>query len=95
MFASSWRSPAADVRIHQTGRKNVHHPVVGDLDLTYEAMTLASERGLLLLAYGAEPGSASGDALRVLASWAATNELGSDRTSRAVPGAPTAPDEGL
>ncbi|WP_419707092.1 helix-turn-helix transcriptional regulator [Promicromonospora sp. NFX87] len=67
-FRVLWASH--DVRIHQTGKKNVHHPVVGDLDLTYEGMALASEPGLLLLAYGAAPGSATGDALRVLASWA-------------------------
>jgi MmyB-like transcription regulator ligand binding domain len=26
------------VQFHRTGRKRLHHPVVGDLDLTYEAM---------------------------------------------------------
>ncbi|WP_454856519.1 helix-turn-helix domain-containing protein [Promicromonospora soli] len=78
-FRVLWASH--DVRAHQTGRKNVHHPVVGDLDLTYEAMTLTSERGLMLIAYGAEPGSASGDALRVLASWAATSGATSGTTS--------------
>ncbi|MFC8796680.1 helix-turn-helix transcriptional regulator [Promicromonospora sp. NPDC057138] len=75
-FRTLWASH--DVRAHQTGRKNVHHPVVGDLDLTYEAMTLASEPGLMLIAYGTEPGSASGDALRVLASWAATSRWEAD-----------------
>jgi transcriptional regulator with XRE-family HTH domain len=72
-FRVLWASH--DVRIHQTGKKNVHHPVVGDLDLTYEGMALASEPGLLLLAYGAAPGSASADALRVLASWAAPQSV--------------------
>lgn len=71
-FRTLWASH--DVRVHQTGKKNVHHPVVGDLDLTYEGLTLTSERGLLLIAYGAAPGSASSDALRMLASWAATDQ---------------------
>jgi transcriptional regulator with XRE-family HTH domain len=70
-FRVLWASH--DVRAHQTGTKRVHHPVVGDLDLTYEAMTVTSERGLLLIGYGAAPGSASSDALRMLASWAATS----------------------
>jgi transcriptional regulator with XRE-family HTH domain len=78
-FRVLWASH--DVRAHQTGRKNVHHPVVGDLDLTYEAMTLTSERGLMLIAYGAEPGSASADALRMLASWAVTSTTTSTTTS--------------
>ena len=60
-----------DVREHRTGIKSIHHPVVGDLDLTYEAMDLTSDRGLLFLAFTAEPGSASHDGLKLLASWAA------------------------
>jgi MmyB-like transcription regulator ligand binding domain len=71
-FRTLWASH--DVREHRTGIKAIHHPVVGDLDLSYEAMGLTSERGLILLAYTAAPGSPSDDALRVLMSWAATHE---------------------
>lgn len=60
------------VRLHQTGRKRVHHPVVGALELTFDVMDLAANPGLKLVAYSAEPGSASADALNLLASWAAT-----------------------
>jgi hypothetical protein len=60
------------VRFHRTGRKRLHHPVVGDLDLTYEALDLPSDPGLRLLVYTAEPGSPSQDGLDLLASWAAT-----------------------
>jgi hypothetical protein len=60
------------VRFHRTGVKQVHHPVVGDLDLTYEALELAADPELTLLVYTAETGSASADALNLLASWAAT-----------------------
>jgi hypothetical protein len=70
-FRTLWASH--DVRDHRTGTKAIAHPVVGDLDLSYEAMGLSSEPGLLLLAYTAAPGSPSHDALRVLASWAATH----------------------
>lgn len=62
-----------DVREHRTGIKRIHHPVIGDLELTYEGMDLAADRGLLLLAYTAAPRTPSHDALRLLASWAATS----------------------
>lgn len=81
-FRTLWASH--DVREHRTGIKIIHHPVVGDLDLSYEAMNLTSDRGLLLLAYTAEPGSPSRDALTMLSSWAATtavDEHSSDRNT--------------
>jgi len=80
-FRTLWASH--DVREHRAGVKNIHHPVVGDIDLTFQAMDLSSERGLQLIAYTAKPASASADALRVLASWAATDEGADfDRSSR-------------
>src|SRR3954466_2976682 len=66
------RWAAHDVRFHRTGRKQLHHPAVGELDLTYEAMELPSDPGLTLLVYTAEPTTSTADALRLLASWAAT-----------------------
>jgi hypothetical protein len=51
--------------------KQLHHPVVGDLQLTYEVMDLSADPGLSLV-YRAEPGSAFQDGLDLLASWAAT-----------------------
>ncbi|MDQ0800045.1 hypothetical protein QF050_001684 [Arthrobacter sp. SLBN-112] len=61
-----------DVKYHRTGRKRLHHSVVGDLDLTYEALELPADPGLRINVYTAEPGTPSEDALKVLASWAAT-----------------------
>jgi transcriptional regulator with XRE-family HTH domain len=69
-FRTRWA--AHNVRQHQTGRKRLHHPVVGNLELTYEVLALPADPGLSLVVYGAEPGSASQDGLRLLASWAAT-----------------------
>ncbi len=66
------RWAAQNVRLHQTGSKRFHHPVVGELDLDFEAMDLSAEHGLVLTAYTAEPGSPAADGLSVLASWAAT-----------------------
>jgi hypothetical protein len=71
-FRALWASH--DVREHRTGIKLIRHPVVGDLDLSYEAMDLTTDPGLLFLAYTAAPGTPSNDALRVLMSWAATHE---------------------
>jgi transcriptional regulator with XRE-family HTH domain len=78
LFRTLWASH--DVRVHRTGSKNLHHPVVGDLDLTFEAMDLTSQPGLQLLAFSAPPRSSSDDGLQLLATWAATAQL---RTSRA------------
>jgi len=68
------RWAAHDVRIHTTGVKRLHHPIVGDLDLPYESFPLAADPGQSLLTYTAEPGSPSQDALNLLASWAATTD---------------------
>ncbi|MCA2225595.1 helix-turn-helix transcriptional regulator [Nonomuraea aurantiaca] len=72
-----------DVRQHHIGAKPFHHPVVGDLHLTYESLALAAD-DLTLVAYGTEPGSDSEDKLRLLASWAATHTFVPD------PAAPSA-----
>jgi transcriptional regulator with XRE-family HTH domain len=63
---------AHNVRFHQTGAKRFHHPVVGDLSLTFEMLELTADPGLNLLAYSAEPASRSEEALNLLGSWAAT-----------------------
>jgi hypothetical protein len=67
-FRRRWA--AHDVRIHATGVKLFHHPVVGDLDLPYESLPLARGSSTSLVAYTPEPDSAAHDALALLASWA-------------------------
>ncbi|MGW2150884.1 helix-turn-helix transcriptional regulator [Nonomuraea bangladeshensis] len=71
-FRRRWA--AHNVRTHGTGVKHFRHHVVGDLTLTYESMDLRAEPGLSMTIYTAEPGSPSEDALRLLASWSATEE---------------------
>jgi transcriptional regulator with XRE-family HTH domain len=68
------RWAAHNVRIHTTGVKLFHHPVIGDLDLPFESFPLAADPSQSLLTYTAEPGSTSQDALNLLASWAATTD---------------------
>jgi hypothetical protein len=69
-FSTRWASH--NVRFHRSGLKDVHHPAVGDLHLSFEAMELPGDPGLSLIVYSAEPGSATEDGLVLLASWAAT-----------------------
>jgi hypothetical protein len=60
------------VKLHRTGVKRFHHPVVGDLTLDVETLDLPGDPGQKLLTYSAEPGSSSHQALQLLASWATT-----------------------
>ena len=69
-FRRRWA--AHDVRIHTTGAKLLHHPVVGDLDLAFDTFPLGADPSQMLLTYTTEPGSPSQDALNLLASWSAT-----------------------
>ena len=65
---------AHNVRTHGTGVKAFHHHVVGDLELAYESLDLRAEPDLTITMYTAEPGSPTAQALRLLASWAATEQ---------------------
>ncbi|KJL48404.1 hypothetical protein RS84_01163 [Microbacterium hydrocarbonoxydans] len=70
LFRRLWG--AHDVREHRTGLKALHHPLVGDLDLTYQAMDLASDRGLQMVVFSAAPGSATHERLQLLANLTGT-----------------------
>jgi transcriptional regulator with XRE-family HTH domain len=74
-FRRRWS--AHNVRYHGAGTKRFHHQVVGDLTLAYESVDMISEPGLTLTLYAAEPSSSSEQALGLLASWAATQEINS------------------
>lgn len=69
-FAARWA--AHNVNLHRSGVKHFRHPVVGVLNLNFEAMALSADPGLTLTAYSAAPGTPDHDALRLLASWAVT-----------------------
>jgi len=78
-FRNRWATH--NVVLHQAGAKQFHHPVVGDLSLTYEVMELSADTGLTLTAYSPEPDSTSQDGLALLASWAATHDRSDQSTS--------------
>ena len=71
-FRTRWA--AHNVRFHDTGSKDYHHPVVGDISLTYNRMELSADPGLAITIWTAEPNSKSAEALTFLGSWAATPE---------------------
>lgn len=71
-FRRRWASQ--DVKFQRSGRKRLRHPVVGQLDLDFESMELASAPGLQLYVYTAAAGTPTADALKLLASWAASND---------------------
>jgi hypothetical protein len=70
LFRTLWA--AHNVRTHDTGVKHVHHPLVGELHLSFEVMELVADPGLTMFVYTAEPGSKTEQGLNLLASWAAT-----------------------
>lgn len=65
-FASRWaRHP---VRTCTSGVKQLRHPLVGAMDLSFENLVIPGSSGQRLIAYTAEPGSPSEAALRLLGS---------------------------
>lgn len=88
LFAALWAGH--DVRIHTTGTKRFHHPVVGELSLQFETLHLPGDEGQTLFTFTAEPGSASENALAFLASWAASPP--ETTTTGGPTGGPTVPE---
>ena len=73
-------SPAFDQwweqhRVHQRthGSKRLRHPLVGELTVEYETLTLPGDPDTTLFVYTAEAGSPSKRALDLLASWTLTD----------------------
>ena len=64
--------------VHQAGAKRVQHSIVGELDLTFEAMDLTADAGLTVVTYSAEGGSRSEEGLNLLA----TATLHQEETAR-------------
>ncbi|MFI7639683.1 helix-turn-helix transcriptional regulator [Nonomuraea sp. NPDC049400] len=71
-FSAWWDSH----RVQQCayGDQRFRHPVVGDLTLHHETLALPADPDQELCLYSAEPGTASAEALRLLASWTAPTE---------------------
>lgn len=71
-----------NVRHHRTGVKRIHHPAVGDLEFTYQAMALPETPEWFAFAYTAEPGSPTEERLKLLGSLAVTGQGAESAASR-------------
>jgi hypothetical protein len=79
-FRSQWA--ARDVLMRHDGIKRLQHPDVGRLELTFQSLDLplSGRAAYDLIIYTAEPGTASEDRLKLLASWAATQSRATQPT---------------
>ncbi len=62
------------VRLHTSGTKRINHPVVGELTIGYDVLTIQATPDLKITTYLPEPGTPSADALDMLRSWVASQE---------------------
>jgi transcriptional regulator with XRE-family HTH domain len=69
-FSRWWDEHRVNQRTY--GAKQLRHPLVGDLTVAYETLTLPGDPDTTLFAYSAEPASPSQRALSMLASWSLT-----------------------
>jgi transcriptional regulator with XRE-family HTH domain len=74
-FRRWWAAHEVFTRTH--GTKSYRHPVVGDMVLDYEALNPTGDPDQTLGLHTAEPGSASWNALRLLASWTSQQTVAS------------------
>ena len=77
-FYPEWERVASELVAHLRSEAGANpydrqlSDLVGELSLSYETMELSADDGLSVAIFTAEPGSASQQALDLLASWAAT-----------------------
>jgi transcriptional regulator with XRE-family HTH domain len=70
-FRERWASQ--DVRQYRTGTQRFRHPLVGELELAYEALAVTAALDEIIIVYTAEANSPSHDALRRLANGSRSN----------------------
>ena len=73
-FATWWREHRVFQRTF--GTKRLRHPVAGELTISYESLTLPGDPDQTLFVYTTEAGTASRQAMDLLASWAASSVRG-------------------
>ncbi|GAA4390046.1 helix-turn-helix domain-containing protein [Tsukamurella soli] len=75
-FRTRWAQ--YNLHFHRLGIKRIHHPLVGDLELDYEALDLPADPDWFMFGHTAEPGSPTDERLRLLGSLTATGSAPSD-----------------
>jgi transcriptional regulator with XRE-family HTH domain len=91
-FSTRWARH--NVRLHNTARKTLRNSLVGEIELTGDAMYLPGD-GLIVVAYSADQGSPAAEKLSFLASWAAQHRPTSAADDDEIPARPdfaTQPD---
>jgi transcriptional regulator with XRE-family HTH domain len=68
-FSTWWAEHDVLRRTH--GTKRYRHPIAGEIEILYEALSLPGDPDQTLYVYSTEPGSASARGLDLLASWIA------------------------
>jgi transcriptional regulator with XRE-family HTH domain len=63
------RWAAHDVKAHRAGAKMFRHPLLGELTLPFENLTVDAAGDQVLTVFTPQPGSPEHDAIRMLASW--------------------------
>jgi hypothetical protein len=81
-FVARWARQ--NVRLHRTACKQLHNRVVGDIELTGNALELPGD-DLILIAYTADPGSQAEDQLKLLTTWTASQASATARPDPAQP----------
>ncbi|WP_327680952.1 helix-turn-helix transcriptional regulator [Streptomyces sp. NBC_00467] len=71
-FRRLWAAHTVQDKGH--GVKRIHHPLVGEMTLSYETLRLPDDHDLSLVTYHAEPGTRSAESLRLLAGWGVDGE---------------------
>ncbi|MFC9659605.1 helix-turn-helix transcriptional regulator [Nocardia sp. NPDC127606] len=66
-FRTRWA--AHDVKTHRAGEKTFRHPLIGEVTLPFENLTVSAARDQVLTVFTPQPGSPENDAIRLLASW--------------------------
>ncbi|GAA2005158.1 helix-turn-helix domain-containing protein [Nakamurella flavida] len=73
-FRTRWA--AHDVRAHRSGVKRFDHPLLGQVALPTESMSVVAATDHILTVFTPRPGTPEHDALRLLASWNADRPAG-------------------
>ena len=70
-FRERWASQ--DVRQYRSGTQRFRHPLVGELELAYEALAVTAALDEIIIVYTAEPNSPAQAALQRLTNWSRSN----------------------
>jgi transcriptional regulator with XRE-family HTH domain len=74
-FRERWASQ--DVRQYRSGTQRFRHPLVGELELAYEALAVTAAHDEIIIVYTAEPDSPTHDALQRLTNWSTPHHVAS------------------